>query len=285
MKMKRSVTAALIGVSLLAQSASAGVMVAGSEADYAAAAVGREYAASFFEIGGPTENRGMVTYLDLPWTTDPWVMGPKHALDWIGSEVNKDYEARFGLDSLGGPFETIGLSDYRLKGTGGLYSDDDIFLARLDHAPTGIDPIPLYLEDFTSGMEGWITGAGDLYYGDGTFVGYNGELQSGVFRVKDVTANYVGATLYQPGHPLFDPMELGGSPGMSGSPIEMMMSSGEPGVALMANFVEFGFHWGQSTEGLRMDIVDSWIYNETIPEPATMSMLLIGGVLVIRRRR
>lgn len=65
----------------------------------------------------------------------------------------------------------------------------------------------------------------------------------------------------------------------------MMLSSGELGIAAITNFVGGGFHYGADTVALRIDEIYPWIESETIPEPATLSLLLVGGVFVIRRRR
>lgn len=274
----------LLGVCIFAGPANAQVIVPGTDPDHLAAAIGRDYSAAFFLQGDRSHNAGTLTLIDLPWTNEPWVIGPKHALDYTGQLVNEDYEVVFGQSPVNAPGEVIGLSDFRLKGLGGLFSVDDVFLAKLDHHPAGIDPIPLYLEDLSAGMEGSFTGSGDLYDGWGTFLGYDGDVRNGGFKIKEIDSFHIQSRLYQPGHSQYDPFKMGGAPGFSGSPVEMLMSSGEFGMAAMANYVEGGFSYLSDTVALRVDEIYPWIYAETIPEPATLSLLLVGSVFVIRRR-
>ncbi|MCA9227067.1 MAG: PEP-CTERM sorting domain-containing protein [Planctomycetales bacterium] len=80
-------------------------------------------------------------------------------------------------------------------------------------------------------------------------------------------------------------LPLGGAatPGTSGSP--WFNENGEI-VGIMAGVSASSPGYFADSGGVNLSLFEPWITaNTTIPEPATMSMLLIGGVLVIRRRR
>lgn len=218
----------LVVVPSLASTAFAGVIYSGTDPDHIAAGQGRSYSASLWDVTNSQGNVGNVTLLDLPWTDKPFVAGAKHTLDHTGQEVNATYEVRFGDDTLNSPDEVIGILEFRLKGTGGLYSTDDFFIAELDHWPTIANPIPLYLEGFDVGEMAQMTGTGDVYIDDGGFAYYDGERRTGNYRIDELQPGHVRFEMLPLGHPLSDPFFMGGAPRYSGSTITKLNSLGEP---------------------------------------------------------
>lgn len=280
---KRIVIAGLC-VGVVTGATNAQVIVPGTDPIHLASAIGRDYNAAMFLEGTFGANVGNVTYIDLPWTSEPWIMGSKHALDYSGQLVNSNYEATFGGDVLDNPGERIRIEEFHLKGTGGLYTTDDFFVGRLEHAPAGIDPIPLYLEGFSLGQEGEFSGVGDVYVGDGGFAYYDGKRRTGMFRISDLPSGHIESELFPPGHPNFEQFLMGAAPRLSGTGVEMGLSTGGIGVGAMVNYIDGGFNLGVNTIALRTDVVYPFIYATTIPEPTTVLLLLAGSSVLLCRR-
>lgn len=177
------------------------------------------------------------------------------------------YEVRTGTDTMNDPWDIVSVTDWYF------HPERDFAIGRLASAITSVDGMALYDGSIAEGMEGTFVGFGRKNWYDP----WDGIRRGGILDVTHIVGEYQYESWFtDQGDPYYHLRDLAGRHGDSGALMgyfENDIFYGD-GIAFSAsNFV---------TDFQRLDHV---FINSVIPEPSTLSLLVLGAVAVCRRTR
>lgn len=266
---------------LCAPSASAGVIYAGTDQLHRDLASTRTYSGAIFDSGDLGHRLGSVSLID----DGNWLLGSFHAIDDGTGQPRPNLSVAFGTDVYSSPTEIISLAEVYTFGPPTIQSSTDWFLARLTNKPLSASPIQRWRGPITIGVSGFMTGYGDLYEAGVASGLDDGKRRTGTVDIDGIfSASYFYSDLRPLNFPGSQLEDMGGSPGLSGGTVEILDGLDAPFLAGIASAVSGGFDESERTYHFDITTINP-IIDSIVPEPATLSLMLVGGVFAIRRRR
>lgn len=263
---------------------------AGAMHSMQALADGANWANSFGNSMWVEAVKGGTTYHGSGVALDPWnVLVSGHQIYETADGFASSVLVGLGSNYISDRGTTFTAADYVIHpGWDGTLFSQRIDLAML-HFPSGI-PGMSSLDIFGTSLGQQLNGAGhgqpaageSWLSVDGQERAYNWYVDAYGSSGGTVSTNYIRSFL----HPMFirnDPMAGGITPGDSG------MGVFDPSGNLVALGVGAGSSmplYGYSSYALQLELFEGWIdQNRIVPEPGTLSLLIIGGIALLRRQR